>query len=86
MFFPNIAFAAKPIMFNLINLETNGIERDARIFNSMTYACSFCTKNCKLNGHLMLNYSAIIFVESVMFSIILLLNLQGGIHIIASPE
>ena len=34
----------------------------------------------------MLNSIAILFVDSSIFSIILLLNLQGGIHIIASPE
>ena len=86
IFLPRIACAAKLIIFILTNLETNGIERDARIFSSITYACSFFTKNCKLNGPLMWNSLAILFVESVIFSMILLLNLQGGIHIIASPE
>ena len=36
--FPNTACAAKLIRLVLMNLETNGIERDARMFNSMTYA------------------------------------------------
>ena len=86
IFLPSTACAARPIIFILVNLETNGIERDARIFSSITYACSSLTKNCKLNGPLILNSLAILFVESVIFSMILLLNLQGGIHIIASPE
>ena len=36
--FPSTAFAAREIKFILTSLDTNGMERDARMLSSITYS------------------------------------------------
>src|ERR1051325_6761088 len=82
----NIALADRFIKFIPINFETKGIDLDALTLASIIDTSSSLTKNCILNGPFIFRAFPIVVEYSIIVSIVFLFNLQGGIHIIASPE